>query len=169
MKSIKKPKRDQAVYVGGAYFKYGASISALTPIPKTRHSNRARTCAAAPFIYRSRRARIARLLFQFHVPLSQVDESIIAATLLLFNAAVIRVGTSNLSYNTISIDDNRCYRCTPFMALDVRHGLCSAALLQLPCEKPCPVSPFVGTAFLAHLFSVVTFLKRSERSWLGRR
>jgi len=52
LKSIKKPVRDQAVYVGGAYFKYGASISALTAIPKTRHSNRARTCAAAALYHR---------------------------------------------------------------------------------------------------------------------
>ena len=31
--------RDQAVYVGRAYFKHRASIPTLTAIPETRHTN----------------------------------------------------------------------------------------------------------------------------------
>ena len=53
LESVEKAVRDQAVYIGGAYFKYGASISTLTAIPETRHSNCARTCAVAPFLCRS--------------------------------------------------------------------------------------------------------------------
>ena len=95
--SIEQAMRDQAVYVGRAYLKDHASISTLTALPKTRHPNRARTFATAPFLCRSGRPKIARLLLlRFHVASSRMDENIIAATRPLFNAAVLRIGVSKL-------------------------------------------------------------------------
>ena len=62
LEPVKQAVRDEALYIGRAYFKYHASIPTLTAIPETRHPNRARTCAPAPFLCRSDRPKIARLL-----------------------------------------------------------------------------------------------------------
>ena len=97
MEPVKQAMRDQAVYVGRAYFKHRAPIPTLTAVPETRHSNCTRTSAAAPFLCRSGRPKIARLLLlRFHVASSRMDENIIAATRPLFNVAVLRIGVSNL-------------------------------------------------------------------------
>ena len=43
--SIEQAMRDQAVYVGSAYFKHRASIPTLTMLPETRHTKSPGPCA----------------------------------------------------------------------------------------------------------------------------
>ena len=82
LKPVQQAMRDQTVYVGHAYFKHHASISTLTAIPETRHSNRARTRTPAPFLCTFGRLKIARLLlFQIHAFSPRKDAKIILSIL----------------------------------------------------------------------------------------
>ena len=96
LEPIQQAMRDQAVYVGRAYFKDHASISTLTAIPETRHSNRARTCAPAPFLCRFGRLKIARLLlFRIHAFSPRKDARMILSIPPPFNTATLLNGETS--------------------------------------------------------------------------
>ena len=59
LKSVEQTMRDQAHDVGSAYFKYCSSISALTAVPETCHSNGTEACAGLALYHRAGRLRAA--------------------------------------------------------------------------------------------------------------